>query len=61
LSTRLGGSRFVRASGNFELDVDAVRNWEYGRREPDRAAKSYLTVIDRDPERRQAALAAPVS
>ena len=46
---------------NFGLDVDAVRNWEYGRREPDRAAKSYLTVIDRDPERTQAALAAPVS
>jgi DNA-binding transcriptional regulator YiaG len=44
----------------FGLDVDAVRNWEYGRREPDRAAKSYLAVIDREPERAQAALATPI-
>ena len=45
----------------FGLELDAVRNWEYGRREPDRAAKSYLTVIDKDPERVQEALCAPVS
>jgi len=38
-----------------------VRNWEYGRREPDRAAKSYLAVIDRDPERVREALATPIS
>jgi len=44
----------------FGLDIDAVRNWEYGRREPDRAAKSYLTVIDREPELAQAALATPI-
>ncbi len=34
----------------FGLELDAVRNWEFGRREPDVAAKSYLTVIERDPE-----------
>jgi len=44
----------------FGLELDAVRNWEYGRREPDRAAKSYLTVIDRDPEHVQEALCIPV-
>jgi DNA-binding transcriptional regulator YiaG len=44
----------------FGLEVDAVRNWEYGRREPDAAARSYLTVIERDPEAVQAALAVPV-
>jgi putative transcriptional regulator len=44
----------------FGLEIDAVRNWEYGRRAPDRAAKSYLTVIDRDPEGAKAALASPI-
>jgi putative transcriptional regulator len=33
----------------YGLEIDAVRNWESGRREPDIAAKSYLTVIDREP------------
>jgi hypothetical protein len=33
----------------YGLDIDAVRDWESGRREPDTAAKSYLTVIDREP------------
>ena len=45
----------------FGLELDAVRNWEYGRREPDRAAKSYLAVIERDPQRTQEALATPIS
>jgi len=45
---------------SFGLDVDAVRNWEHGRREPDLAAKSYLTLIDREPEVAQQGLAAPV-
>lgn len=44
----------------FGLELDAVRNWEYGRREPDAAARSYLTVIDRAPEAVQQALAIPV-
>lgn len=45
---------------SYGLDVDAVRNWEYGRREPDQAAKSYLTVIDREPELAREALAVSV-
>ena len=44
----------------FGLELDAVRNWEYGRRAPDAAAKAYLTVIDRDPDAVQEALAIPV-
>ena len=44
----------------FGLELDAVRNWEYGRREPDTAARSYLAVIDKAPEAVQQALAAPV-
>ena len=45
----------------YGLEVDAVRNWECGRREPDTAAKSYLTVIDRDPAGIAEALAASMS
>lgn len=44
----------------FGLELDAVRNWEYRRREPDAAAKSYLTVIEKDPKAVQEALAIPV-
>ncbi|HEY3721554.1 MAG TPA: transcriptional regulator [Roseiarcus sp.] len=33
----------------YGLEIDAVRNWQSGRREPDIAAKSYLTDIDREP------------
>ncbi len=33
----------------YGLDVDAVRNWETGRRQPDLTAKSYLRVIAQDP------------
>ncbi len=42
----------------FGLDVDAVRNWEHGRRKPDRAARSYLRVIAREPALVEDALAA---
>jgi DNA-binding transcriptional regulator YiaG len=44
----------------FGLELDAVQNWEHGRREPDAAASSYLTVIQRAPETVQEALATPV-
>ena len=40
----------------FGLDLDAVRNWEHGRRTPDTAARSYLLAIDRAPEAVEAAL-----
>ena len=44
----------------FGLELDAVRNWEYGRREPDAAAKCYLTIIENAPRAVQDALAVPV-
>ena len=59
LRERLGLTQ-EQFSLRFGLELDAVRNWEYGRREPDRAAKSYLTVIEKDPEAVQEALAVPV-
>jgi len=40
----------------YGLDIDAVRNWERGRRTPDTAAQSYLRAIGADPEAVQAAL-----
>ncbi len=49
LRERLGLSQEQFAL-RYGLEIDAVRNWEHGRRKPDTAAKSYLTVIDRDPE-----------
>ncbi len=45
----------------FGLELDAVQNWEHGRREPDAAARSYLTVIENAPEAVQEALAVPVA
>lgn len=33
----------------FGLDLDAVKNWEQGRRTPDRAVSSYMRVIARQP------------
>jgi putative transcriptional regulator len=45
----------------FGLELDAVRNWEYGRREPDAAARSYLTVIEKAPDAVQQALAVPIT
>lgn len=34
----------------FGFSCAAVREWEQGRRSPDTIARSYLTVIQRDPE-----------
>ena len=59
LRERLGLTQ-EQFSLRFGLELDAVRNWEYGRREPDAAARSYLAVIDKDPEAVQEALAIPV-
>jgi putative transcriptional regulator len=33
----------------FGFDLDAVKNWEQGRRTPDRAVSSYMRVIARQP------------
>jgi ribosome-binding protein aMBF1 (putative translation factor) len=59
LRERLGLTQ-EQFSLRFGLELDAVRNWEYGRRQPDKAARSYLAVIERDPEMVQDALAVPV-
>jgi DNA-binding transcriptional regulator YiaG len=59
LRERLGLSQEQFAL-RFGFDIAAVRNWEYGRREPDTAAKSYLSVIDRNPAMVEEALASPV-
>jgi len=40
----------------FGLDIDTVRNWESGRRQPDTAASSYLRAIAGDPDAIEAAL-----
>jgi putative transcriptional regulator len=40
----------------FGLEVDAVQNWESGRRQPDTAARSYLRVIAAKPAEVEAAL-----
>ena len=55
--TGLSQEKFALAYG---LDVNALRNWEQGRREPDRAARSYLQVIARAPEKVAAMLAGVV-
>ena len=43
---------------NFGFSIDAVRNWEQGRRQPDVAARAFLIVIDREPDAVRRALSA---
>lgn len=45
--TKLSQPRFAEA---FHLDVAAVRDWEQGRRQPERPAQVLLQLIDREPE-----------
>ena len=33
----------------FGFTLDAVQNWEQGRRQPEGAARAYLKVIEREP------------
>lgn len=37
-------------AARFHLPLGTLRDWEQGAREPDRAAKTLLRVIDHDPE-----------
>ncbi len=55
---RLGLSQ-AKFAAHFGFSVDAVRNWEQGRRRPDVAARAFLMVIDREPEAVQRALSVP--
>lgn len=56
---KLGLSQ-ARFATQFGFSVDAVRNWEQGRRQPDVAARAFLMVIDRAPDTVRRALSAPV-
>jgi putative transcriptional regulator len=40
----------------FGFKLDAVQNWEQGRRRPEGAARAFLRVIEREPESVQRAL-----
>jgi transcriptional regulator with XRE-family HTH domain len=50
----LSQGAFARRYG---FSLATLRNWEQGSRHPDAAARAYLTVIARDPERVAAAFA----
>lgn len=41
----------------FGIKLATLRNWEQGRRRPDPTARAFLTVIDREPEAVNRALA----
>ena len=56
LRRRLGLTRGQFAA-RYGLEVETVRNWEAGRREPDTTARSYLHAIANDPERVEQAYA----
>ncbi len=49
LRERLGLTR-EQFAARYGLDIETLRNWEAGRREPDRTARSYLIAISNDPE-----------
>ena len=55
---RLGLSQ-ARFAARFGFALDAVRNWEQGRRQPDVAARAFLMVIDREPDAVTRALSVP--
>lgn len=46
---KLGLSR-PKFAARFGLDARAVQDWEQGRRQPDRAARVLLKVIEQNPE-----------
>jgi putative transcriptional regulator len=43
-------------AARFGFKLDAVQNWEQGRRRPDGAARAFLRVIEREPAAVQRAL-----
>ena len=53
---KLGLSRRQFAE-RYHLDPRTVQDWEQGRRTPDQAARVLLTVIEREPEAVERALA----
>lgn len=57
IRARLGLSQSAFAA-RFGFSAAAVRDWEQSRRKPEATARVLLTVIDREPEAVQRALAA---
>lgn len=55
LSLRMSQSEFA---DNFKFNIQTLRKWEQGRRQPDEAACAFLMVISRSPEAVMKALAA---
>ncbi len=49
IRTRLGLSQGEFAT-RFGFKLDALQNWEQGRRRPDGAARAFLRVIEREPD-----------
>ena len=54
---KLGMSQ-AQFAANFGFGLDAVQNWEQGRRRPEGTARAFLKVIEREPEAVRRALAA---
>lgn len=57
IRSKLGMTQ-ARFAAAFGFTLDAVRNWEQGRRRPEGAARAFLLVIDREPDAVRRALAA---
>ena len=53
---KLGMSQ-AQFAASFGFGLDAVQNWEQGRRRPEGAARAFLKVIEREPEAVRRALA----
>ena len=49
IRSRLGLTQ-AEFAARFGFDVRAVENWEQGRRRPERPARAFLRVIEREPE-----------
>ena len=45
--TKLSQQAFARTYG---IEVAALRDWEQGRRKPDRAAQTLISIIDKAPD-----------
>ncbi len=45
--TKLSQAKFAQTYG---LNVKALKEWEQGRRLPDRSAQTLFTIIDREPQ-----------
>ena len=45
--TKLSQDRFAKTYG---IEVTALRDWEQGRRQPDRAAQTLITIIGKAPD-----------